>query len=93
MFLKELLLLPVCLTVNTQLSGVVISVADGDTFSIILDKEKFKIRLRGIDCPERSQAYGQKARDYTSEKIFGKEVTIITHGKDQYGRVIGGSNP
>jgi endonuclease YncB( thermonuclease family) len=74
---------------NEQLSGKVISISDGDTFTILQGKEQIKVRLYGIDCPEKSQAFGQKAKTFTSDKIFGKEITVIPHGKDRYGRVIG----
>ena len=47
-----------------------------------------RIRLNGIDCPEKGQAYGAKAKQAASELVFGKEVTLKTHGKDKYGRTI-----
>ena len=48
-----------------------------------------RIRLNGIDCPEKGQAYGQKAKQATSALVFGKEVTLHTIGNDKYGRTIG----
>jgi len=44
--------------------------------------------LNGIDCPEKGQAYGKKAKQAASELVFGKEVTLQTCGKDKYGRTI-----
>lgn len=72
-----------------QITGKVIKIADGDTITILVNNEQIKIRLTGIDCPEKSQDYGQKAKEYTSEACFGKTVTIIEHGKDRYGRTLG----
>ena len=48
-----------------------------------------RIRLSGIDCPEKGQAYGKKAKQAASDLIFGKEVTIQNPGHDKYRRIIG----
>jgi len=47
-----------------------------------------RIRLSGIDCPEKGQAYGQKAKQAASALVFGKDVTLQTHGFDKYGRTL-----
>ena len=47
-----------------------------------------RIRLNGIDCPEKGQAYGKRAKQAASELVFGKEVTLQTHGQDKYGRTL-----
>lgn len=56
-----------------------------DTRSAVLtdQKETLRIRLNGIDCPERDQPYGRNARESASESIGGKTVRIVTHGDDQ----------
>ncbi|MCA9445049.1 MAG: hypothetical protein KC964_29950, partial [Candidatus Omnitrophica bacterium] len=46
---------------DQALSGTVLTVADGDTMTLRVDGQKVKVRLQGIDCPERQQAYGQEA--------------------------------
>jgi endonuclease YncB( thermonuclease family) len=43
-----------------------------------------RIRLSGIDCPEKRQAYSHKAKEAISELVFGKDVTLQTYGKDKY---------
>lgn len=43
-----------------------------------------RIRLNGIDCPEKDQAFGMRAKQATSELAFGKDVTLQTFGKDKY---------
>ena len=48
-----------------------------------------RIRLNGIDCPEKGQAYGKRAKQAASELAFEKEVTLKTFGNDKYGRTIG----
>ena len=47
-----------------------------------------RIRLNGIDCPEKGQAFGKKAKQVASDLVFGKQVTLQTHGKDKYGRTL-----
>ena len=48
-----------------------------------------KIRLYGIDCPEKGQAFGSKAKQFTSEQAFGKDVTVNVKDTDRYGRTVG----
>ncbi|MFH1023790.1 MAG: thermonuclease family protein [Planctomycetota bacterium] len=66
----------------------VVSVTDGDTLKV-LNGKTVTIRLNGIDCPEKAQAFGQKAKQFTSEMVFGKLVTVKEKGRDRYGRTIG----
>lgn len=76
---------------SAEMTGKVVSVADGDTITIIenLDNGRFKIRLYGIDAPEKKQDFGQKAKQYLSSLIFGKVVKIKFTEIDRYGRIIG----
>lgn len=71
------------------INGKVIKVQDGDTITILAGKTQHKIRLDGIDCPELHQAYGQKARQFTSTLVFGKKVKVLYKDKDRYGRILG----
>jgi len=64
-------------------------VDDGDTIIVLHDGRDEHIRFNGIDAPEKGQAYGRKAKEFTAESTLEKEVTIIEHGKDKYGRTIG----
>ncbi|WP_416438845.1 thermonuclease family protein [Phnomibacter sp. MR] len=73
-----------------QLAGKVISIADGDTFTLLTaDNKQVIIRLHGIDCPEKKQPHYQQAKNFVSAKIFGQRVEVQHKGKDRYGRVIG----
>lgn len=75
---------------SVELVGKVIKVTDGDTITILdANKEKFKIRLSGIDAPERKQAFGRVSKQSLSEMIAGKEVTVDYNKRNRYGRVIG----
>lgn len=70
----------------------VVGVADGDTFHCLSGQEKTTIRLRGIDAPEKTQAYGRDARRFLSGLVLGKTVSVTVHGKDRYGRTLGRVN-
>jgi micrococcal nuclease len=72
----------------SQLEGKAIGISDGDTFTLLVDKETIKIRLHGIDCPEKSQDFGSAAKTFLSDLIFGKMVSVKTMNKDRYGRTI-----
>lgn len=70
--------------------GKVISIKDGDTFEVLYDGQPERVRLAEIDCPEKSQPFGNNAKQFASELCFGKTVTVSSNGKrDRYGRVVG----
>lgn len=71
-----------------EFSGQVVGVIDGDTIDVLHDQRTERIRLKGIDCPEKGQPYGSRAKQATSELVFGKDVTLETLAKDKYGRRI-----
>lgn len=56
--------------------GKVVHVADGDTITVLRDGKKVKIRLYGIDTPEKAQWYGQNAKTFTSAQVMGKTVDV-----------------
>lgn len=73
-----------------NLEGKVIKVSDGDTITVMdTAKEKYKIRLAGIDAPEKKQDFGNAARKVLAGKIAGQEVCVSWHKKDKYGRLVG----
>lgn len=75
---------------NEIIVGKVIGIADGDTITILIEGNiPVKIRLAGIDCPEKNQAFGGRAKKTLSDKVFGNIVRVETRGKDAYDRVIG----
>ena len=71
------------------LSGEVVAIADGDTLTLLVDKTQHKIRLYGIDAPERGQAYGTKSKERLGELCANKAVTVRVTDKDRYGRLVG----
>ena len=70
-------------------SRLIVSVLDGDSIEVLPNQHPERIRLSGIDCPEKGQAYGKRAKQAASELAFDKEVTIQTHGHNKYKRTIG----
>ena len=72
-----------------QLAGKVVSVSDGDTLRVLVDKLQVKIRLGGIDAPESDQPFGQASKRYLAEAVVGQTVIVLFEKKDRYGRVIG----
>lgn len=73
---------------NSAHADKVIGITDGDTFTLLRDKTTIKVRLAEIDCPERKQPFGSRAKQALSDKIFGKEVKLEGEKKDRYGRTI-----
>jgi len=70
-------------------TGKVVGIKDGDTFEIMLGGKAEKVRLAHIDCPEKSQPYGTRAKQFASDLCFGKEVIVISTERDRYKRIIG----
>ncbi len=70
-------------------TGKVIGIKDGDTFEVLYDSVPERVRLAEIDCPEKKQAFGMKAKQYASDLCFGKTVTVVNTGRDRYGRIVG----
>ena len=72
------------------LTGRVVRVTDGDTIVILdADKVQHKIRLTGIDAPERGQAFGTKSKEYLSDLVAGKSVVVDYSKYDRYQRILG----
>lgn len=65
-------------------SGQVERVIDGDT--IIVDG--VRVRIWGVDAPERGQPYSRQATMFTRRQALGQDVTLIDHGRDRYGRTV-----
>ncbi|OAI45792.1 hypothetical protein AYO43_07570 [Nitrospira sp. SCGC AG-212-E16] len=69
-------------------SGPVVSVLDGDTIEVLHNTYPERVRLGGIDCPEKGQAFGNNAKQVTSALVFGKDVILQTHDQDKYKRTL-----
>jgi endonuclease YncB( thermonuclease family) len=77
-------------TTLADIQGRVVSVTDGDTARILsADNTEHRVRLTGIDAPERGQAFGTASRDHLSSLIAGKTVFVESSKTDRYGRILG----
>ena len=90
---KQLLILFLIISnfiISQTFTGKVVGVKDGDTMVILFENKAITIRLEHIDCPEKNQPFGYKAKKFVSDFCFGKTVVVIGNGKkDRNGRWIG----
>ncbi len=71
-----------------DLTASVTGVIEGDVIRVVHEGRTDKIRLNGIDCPEKGQDYSPHARQAVSELVLRQDVTLHTFGKDKYDRTI-----
>jgi len=72
------------------ITGHVIGVSDGDTITVLdADRQQHKIRLQGIDAPEKKQPFGQRSKENLSRLVFNKEVRVEWEKRDRYKRIVG----
>jgi len=76
-------------TTTQYLSGEVVRVADGDTFTMLVEGQQQRIRLHGIDCPEKGQPYSRVATQFTKDMLALGKVKVQRMDTDRYGRVVG----
>lgn len=90
-FLVSVFILAASLCVQADVvSGKVVRVADGDTITVLdAQMQQHKIRLAGIDAPERRQAFGQRSREFLASLVAAQQVEVETEKTDKYGRSVG----
>lgn len=72
------------------ISGRVVGISDGDTVTVLDSANtQYKIRLSGIDAPEKKQPFGQVAKKTLSDLIYDKHVDVSYSKSDRYQRVLG----
>ena len=71
------------------LSGEVVRIADGDTFTLLVGEQQHRIRLHGVDCPEKGQPYSRVATQFTKDLLASGKVKVQQVDTDRYGRVVG----
>ncbi|MGV3765031.1 MAG: thermonuclease family protein [Chitinophagaceae bacterium] len=59
----------------------VVKIKDGDTFVVLKDNTELTVRFEHIDCPEKNQPFGTKAKQFVSDQCFGKNITLQHHNK------------
>jgi endonuclease YncB( thermonuclease family) len=78
-----------CIAQAATIDGKVINVADGDTITILdAANQHHRIRINGIDAPEKGQPFGDRSRQSMATMVAGKEVTADCHKTDRYKRQV-----
>ena len=87
-FFYCLILLLILPSLTWAWQGKVVGISDGDTIKIMRNDKVEKIRLYGIDCPEKKQAFGKKAKQFTAKMVFKQTVDVNPATIDRYGWTI-----
>jgi endonuclease YncB( thermonuclease family) len=88
--LLVLFLLPIFAVQAETYTGTVVRVLDGDTAEVLdASDTPHKVRLAGIDAPERKQPFGTKAKQELLSLVGGRQVTVDWTKTDRYGRQVG----
>lgn len=83
-------LVAACQATAASLSGVVVGVADGDTLTVLdAHLRQHKVRLSGIDAPEKRQPFGQRSKHSLGLLVYGRSVRIEAGKTDKYDRLVG----
>ena len=90
-FFLTALLLALSFGANAEaITGRVVGIADGDTVTVLdAARVQHKLRLSGIDAPEKAQPFGNRSKESLSDLAFDKTVTVETDKRDRYGREVG----
>ena len=76
--------------ITKLLGGKVVGIADGDTFTVLDNKDIPRVvRMKGIDAPEKQQPFSSDSRRNLERLIAGKSVIIDWQKYDQHGRIVG----
>ena len=88
--LAAFLLLAAPIALAESLTGKVVKVADGDSITVLdSTNTQHRIRLQGIDAPERKQTFGNASRKHLATLVAGKQVTVKWDKRDRYSRIVG----
>ncbi len=76
-------------TRSTRIDGRVVKIVDGDTYDLLTaDNKVLRIRMNGIDAPEKGQAYSQKSKEYLGQLCYKQTIRVLWYSKDRNGRYI-----
>lgn len=88
--LCAMILIFVTFTASADISGRIVRVLDGDTVEVLETGNRLtRVRLAGIDAPEKSQPFGQRSRQELSSLVAQRTVTVTGEDTDRYGRLLG----
>ena len=71
-----------------ELVGRVVSIHDGDTLTVLVDRRQVKVRLTEIDAPEKKQPFGNRSKQSLADLCYNKSATFETKGEDRFGRTL-----
>lgn len=72
------------------LQGLVVAILDGDTLAVLdANKAQHRVRLAGIDAPEKGQPFGHRSKEGLSDLAYNQQVSVEWHKVDRYGRIVG----
>jgi micrococcal nuclease len=84
------LFLLACSAHAETLTGYVVGISDGDTVTVLdASRQQHKIRLAGIDAPEKALAFGDRSKQHLATLVFNKNVSVEWNKQDRYGRTVG----
>lgn len=85
--LKVVLLLLLSTSAFAEIfTGKVVHVADGDTVTLLVQKRQIKIRVTGIDAPEKAQSFGNRSKQNLEKLTHSREAIADCPKTDRYGR-------
>ncbi len=74
---------------SRELRGKVVKIRDGDSIDVLVGRTPVRVRVFGIDCPERGQPWSARAKSFTADLVGNREVTVRVVDRDRYGRAVG----
>ena len=74
--------------VKQSREGMVVKIVDGDTYDVIRNGVQTRVRMEGIDAPERGMDYYKVSKDYLGSLCMNKKIRLQVSKKDRYGRLI-----
>lgn len=84
----------VCISValnptSKELRGKVVAVIDGDTYDVLtVHQQRYRIRMEGIDAPERGMRFYKESKNYLTAVALGKQVSVRWTKTDRSKRLI-----
>lgn len=82
--------IPLSFICHADIDGRIVRILDGDTLEVLSDTGALtRVRLEGIDAPEKTQPFGQRSRQALTKMTAGKVVHISGNKHDRYGRLLG----
>jgi endonuclease YncB( thermonuclease family) len=76
------------LAAAAEFTAPVVKVVDGDTLVVLINGETRRIRLHGIDAPEKRQPFSRRAKRFAADLALGRTVTVREISRDKYGRIV-----